>query len=159
MKIRKRQRCMTCSGWLRVDWSFTVPGIPKPKGRGRIGMHADGRKTKAGKKAWIYTPYTTRAFELKVAGLANEAGVRIGAGPGGVRIRLWAPPAGAADFDADNVLKCVIDGLVKGGAAVLEDDNWRVVRVKHAEIAGTSYEPRVEVDAWLIEEDLVEEPL
>lgn len=122
-------------------WEFTIPGRPTPKDRART---APGRRR----------PHSTKRsddYEARVAWLAIEAGVRLGAGPASVHIRFWSPNMRSLP-DGDNVLKAVLDGLVKGGAKVLKDDNVKVVVDKRATWMGVDKtNPRVEVVARLVE--------
>ena len=100
------------------SWSFEISGVPGVKERARAeGGRVRPRSTGKG-----------RRFELLVAGAAIEAGVRWLEGfVFEVQVGIWLP-----DFrvkDGDNVIKAVLDGLQKAGAACLPgDDLFRVPR-------------------------------
>lgn len=130
-----------------TEVTFTVPGPPVPKGRGRC-LCVDGRPR-------INTPTDTRVYERVVALCALAAGVKRLAGvPVAVEIVVVVPrraktpksrpgrePA-ATRPDLDNYVKAILDGVF--GAPPMEDG--RVVRiVAEGWRAAVGEEPHVEV--------------
>lgn len=85
-----------------VTSMLTIPGAPVPKGRARKGRGGH----------W-YTPEATRNAEERIALLARSQRVRFGSDPVNVSIVFHVA---VRDFDIDNLVKCVLDGLTKGEA-------------------------------------------
>lgn len=86
-------------------YRFTVPGVPVPKARPRIG---NGR---------AYTPARTKAYERLVWAYARRAGVRQLDGPVTVWLEFYLPNATRCDID--NMAKAVLDAL--NGTAYADD--------------------------------------
>ncbi|MDP3908868.1 MAG: RusA family crossover junction endodeoxyribonuclease [Gemmatimonadales bacterium] len=115
-----------------TSWSFVVLGKPVAMQRPRV--------TGSG----TYTPPETRRYKARVAAAARAAGVRAGQGPCRVSVDVWTPDRRRRDLD--NILKTVLDGLVKAGAEVLADDACTVVVGQRIEWRGVDRgAPRVEV--------------
>jgi len=95
---------------------FFIPGIPRPKGRPRLGKGGN-----------VYTPERTRSYEREIGWLAREAGHKPIDGPVSLAIVIYFTPptawreadrlaaigqfADSATTDADNVVKAVADAL------------------------------------------------
>ncbi len=125
--------------------TFSIPGVPVPKGRPRV-FRRGGRPR---------TPKKTREYERIVAWSARSAGVRVLEGPlevsilavwpmtGKPRKRVPRPERWKATLpDADNVAKSILDGL--NGIAFRDDGQVArlVVETVHA---AQGQEPHVEV--------------
>jgi crossover junction endodeoxyribonuclease RusA len=122
---RSAPRCntpaMTRAG--QAAYSFTVPGVPVPKARPRIG---NGR---------AYTPKRTKAHELAVWAYARQAGVKPITGPVTVWCEFHLPTPERAD--ADNLAKAVLDAL--NGTAYADDRQVMELNVrKHRCAPGTA---------------------
>ena len=87
---------------------IVVPGEPVAKERPRVNM-----KTRT-----VYTPKTTKAYEQVVALTARAAGVKFGTDR--LIVDLGFKVTSRKGKDIDNLIKAVLDGLMKGG--VLKDD-------------------------------------
>ena len=129
-------------------WEMAVAGVPRTKARHRSGR--SGRGPDAGRHA--YTPDTTVDYERRVAGVAINAGVAICEGRCDLDVRVWLPDRRRKDLD--NVLKVVMDGLVRGGRLLLHDDSFvhvRSVRCWHAGYDAAN--PRVEIRITEVADD------
>lgn len=89
-----------------------IPGTPVPKGRPRSG------------RGNTFTPRRTVEYEQLVAWHARAQRIRLGAGPVELHADFYTRRGGG---DLDNLLKSVLDGLVKGGA--IDDDAPHIVPV------------------------------
>lgn len=109
---------------------FTVPGRPVPKARPRGGR---GR---------FYTKPETVAYESSVGREALAVGLTREVGPLTLHVDVWR--ATRRRYDVDNLLKAVVDGMVKCGA--LSEDNMTVVTAMSVRHCGVDKaRPRVEV--------------
>lgn len=91
-------------------WTFRIDGVPGVKGRPRFGQGQAHGQTKS------------RRYEQLVAGAAAVAGVRWADDRAfAVHLRIWTPDRRTKD--GDNIIKAVLDGLQKAGAACLPDDS------------------------------------
>lgn len=149
-------------------WTFEVGGLPVPKERPKGGRAGNLTKAQKAQKAaakrngedWsdprgivFRTPDRTTSFERQVAAAAQEAGLRAGAGPCEVALRVWLPVE-ANRMDLDNIAKSVLDGLVLAGKAALVDDSVRHVRRIVAEFGGIDgVNPRTLIRVRLLPED------
>lgn len=101
-----------------------IPGRPVPKGRPRLGVR--------GRKAVIYTPAETRAYEEAVGWAGRIAGMEPIIGPVRVRYEVYAdcavveieqvqqwPKERGRYGDLDNYSKSIMDGLI--GIAYKDD--------------------------------------
>lgn len=88
-----------------------IPGAPVPKARPR----ANGR-------GGVYTPSRTHQYEELVAWAARAKRIRLGQGPVEIQADFHTRKGGG---DLDNLLKSLLDGLVKGGA--IDDDAAHIV--------------------------------
>lgn len=110
----------------------TVPGRPVPKGRPRLGVR--------GRKAFIYTPAETKAYEQAVGLCANLATAEPLEGPVTLSATLYIRRGRRGDLD--NYLKSICDGLNE----VAWKDDRQVVRIE-AEIKRCSRgDERVEIE-------------
>lgn len=93
--------------------AFTVPGLPRPKARPRLGKHGN-----------VYTPLTTVQFERDVGVYALASFVRCGwrvtCEP--CRIHLHVFLGSRRRVDLDNIAKSVLDGLNR--LAVADDSQF-----------------------------------
>jgi Holliday junction resolvase RusA-like endonuclease len=118
--------------------AFTVPGMPRAKGRPRLGAHG------------VYTPASTREYEDLVRACAIDKKRLLGipdhqvlSGP--LALRYWmvlddepmamievselqARPV-ARHPDLDNALKAVLDGLQHPKVPILIRDDSQIVRI------------------------------
>lgn len=106
-----------------------IPGAPVPKARPR----ANGR-------GGVYTPSRTHQYEELVAWAARAKRIRLGQGPVEIQADFHTRKGGG---DLDNLLKSLLDGLVKGGA--IDDDNPQVVRAVSARWFHDPYDERTEI--------------
>ena len=118
-------------------FSFTIPGQPRPQRRHRHSAGGGGHRDPV-----------TAAYEQSVACAAYLAGMRKEAGPFRLSVKVWRKSATV--YDVDNLLKSVLDGMVRGGA--LKDDSIKYVPAMAIEHVGTDKEdPRCVVTLELIE--------
>lgn len=117
-------------------WRFEIEGTPQTKGRARHDPRTGG----------VRTPDRTRSFEQRIAGAALEAGVRYLDGfVFEVKVGIYLPTR--RPKDTDNVLKVVLDGLQRAGAACLpNDDVFHVPRVEVVLLGVDRAAPRLEVE-------------
>ena len=117
-------------------FTFTILGQPRPWARaGR-----NGRST--------YTPNPYANYRRMVGMAAIAAGMRSEVGPFRVSVEVWRKDCGT--YDVDNLLKGVLDGLVR--AKALKDDDIRYVRAVSGEHAGEDKEhPRCVVRLELMQ--------
>ena len=131
-------------------WTFTIEGIPRAKGRPRLG------RTGALAGGHHYTPDTTTQYEGLVGGAAMEAGLLVGDGQCDIVIEVWLPdskksatgpiPKPRQRKDPDNVAKVICDGMLKAGTSAFADDDFAHVRNLHVIRRGYSRRrPRVDV--------------
>lgn len=97
------------------------------------------------------TPTRTRQYEDFVAGIAKVAAHNAklrepSRGPHRLTLKIFF--GDRRRRDGDNVLKAVVDGLVKGG--LLVDDAWEYIPEKHVYCA-LDARPRVEVEVETLE--------
>ena len=117
----------------------TVPGRPVPKGRPRLGVQ--------GRKAFIYTPAETKAYEQVVGLCANLATAEPLEGPVILSATLYIRRGRRGDLD--NYLKSICDGLNE----VAWKDDRQVVRIE-AEIKRCSRgDERVEIEIREVKEN------
>lgn len=130
---------------------FTIPGQPVAKGRARISIR--------GGHAFAYTPEKTRMYENQVGAYASQAmkGQRPIAGPVFVFIEacMMVPQSWSAKKrkdaiagkiwptsrpDLDNIIKAVLDGILR--IAIIDDNQvvHLVAKQKYAEIPQLSVE-------------------
>lgn len=107
------------------SYRFTVPGLPVPKGRPRVG------------RTGTYTPARTKAHEKLIWSYALKAGVRCLTGAVTVWCEFHVPDPNKAD--ADNLAKSVLDAL--NGTAYLDDRQVHELNVRKYR----SDDPRTEV--------------
>ena len=109
--------CPVRGKFYRTDaraWTFRVDGVPGTKGRPRFGL---GQARPEGR---------TVRYEQLVAGAAAVAGVRWAPDRAfSIHVRIWTPDRRVKD--GDNVVKVILDGLQKAGAACLPDDGLACV--------------------------------
>lgn len=118
-----------------VSIRITVPGRPVPKGRPRLGVR--------GRKAFVYTPERTKAYEETVGWHARAAvqGCDALECPVAVCIDLYLH--GKRRIDVDNCAKSILDGMNK---IVYTDDNQVVdLRVRKLRVKNRKRE-RVEIE-------------
>jgi crossover junction endodeoxyribonuclease RusA len=121
---RSAQRCNT-PAMTRASRAvkFTVPGVPVPKARPRIG------------NGHTYTPARTKAHERLVWAYARQAGVRPFDGPVTMWLEFHMPTPGRADID--NMAKAVLDAL--NGTAYADDKQVCELNLrKHRCASGTA---------------------
>lgn len=114
---------------------ITVPGRPVPKGRPRLGVR--------GRKAFVYTPERTKAYEEAVGWHARAAvqGCDALECPVAVCIDLYLH--GKRRIDVDNCAKSILDGMNK---IVYADDNQVVdLRVRKLRVKNREHQ-RVEIE-------------
>lgn len=120
-----------------TDVRITIPGRPVPKGRPRLGIK--------GRRAYIYTPETTRAYEAAVHLYASRVCREPLAGP--VRAIIHAYIVPGRRMDLDNICKSVLDGM---NGVVFGDDCqvYELSARKHQ--VDQKDQQRVEVEIGLI---------
>jgi Holliday junction resolvase RusA-like endonuclease len=119
--------------------AFTVPGMPRAKGRPRLGAHG------------VYTPESTREYEDMVRACAIDKKRLLGipdhevlVGP--LSLRYWMvlgddprahievcelePRHVARHPDLDNAIKAVLDGLQHPKVPILIRDDSQIVRIQ-----------------------------
>jgi crossover junction endodeoxyribonuclease RusA len=114
--------------------AFTIPGRPTPKKRPRLGHN--------GRRAYIYTPPETVAYEQAVGWVAKAACREPLRGPVEVRIATYIHGRRHAP-DLDNVIKSILDGL---NGIVFTDDRQVARIVAEAHQVETQDEERAEVE-------------
>jgi Holliday junction resolvase RusA-like endonuclease len=114
--------------------AFTVPGRPVPKKRPRLGVH--------GRRAYIYTPPETVAYEQTVGWMARVACREPLQGP--IEVRIIVSFSGRrSEPDLDNCIKSILDGCNR----IAFSDDRQVVRiVAEAHQVETQDEERAEVE-------------
>jgi len=116
---------------MRVEFAFTVPGQPVPKGRGRASVR--------GGKVHIRTPEATVAYESTVRLIAATA--RPSGWPMRARYEVVVRAyRGAARSDLDNLVKAASDAL----NTIAWADDSRVYRID-AEMSDGAEAPRLDV--------------
>lgn len=116
---------------MRVEFAFTVPGQPVPKGRGRASVR--------GGKVHIRTPKKTASYESAVRLIAAAA--RPSGWPMRARYSVIVRAfRGAARSDLDNLVKAAADGL----NTIAWSDDSRVYRIDAEMSDGAEY-PRLDV--------------
>ena len=116
---------------------FTIPGQPRPQRRHRHSAGGGGHRDRV-----------TAAYEQVVGLAALSAGMRLEPGPFRLSVKVWRKSA--TIYDVDNLLKSVLDGMVR--ARALWDDSIKYVPAMAIEHVGTDKEdPRCVVTLELIE--------
>ena len=117
-----------------VSICITVPGRPVPKGRPRLGVR--------GRKAFVYTPERTKAYEETV-GWHARAAVQGDALECPVAVVIDLYLYGKQRIDVDNCAKSILDGMNK---IVYTDDNQVVdLRVRKLRVKNRRQE-RAEIE-------------
>lgn len=123
--------------------SFTVPGQPVPLQRARKGRNG-----------W-YTPVASRDYKEHIAWHALEAKAKLAEKnqewrlDGEYGLRLWAYCRDARRRDWSNILKAVEDALI----GVLWLDDSQIIDYASSGLRMDPFKPRVEITAWLMEEN------
>ena len=104
--------------------SFTVPGVPVPKGRPKFG------------KGNVYTPKKTQDYEEKVKAFAliarQKAKQKVWTGPICVELVFHVKGSWTSKPDLDNLIKSCLDGC-KG---VIFKDDSQIVDISARKVAG-----------------------
>ena len=116
---------------------ITVPGRPVPKGRPRLGVR--------GRKAFVYTPERTKAYEEAVGWHARVAVQGCEALECPVAVKIDLHLHGKRRIDVDNCAKSILDGM--NGVVYLDDNQVVDLRVRKLREKNKK-EQRVEVEVW-----------
>jgi len=110
---------------------FTVLGRPVPKKRPRLGIR--------GRRAYIYTPQETRAYEELIKLISKRAARKPLTGPLSVKMKVFVKKQKG---DLDNIIKTILDGMNK---AVYIDDS-QIRKIDAEMITDGNAEERIEVE-------------